>query len=100
MQSYYQEKYGCSLPISLVVSVGTGIQPESPLGNTDLLQTNSWFFFLSEISLMAEKAKNLLSLLTSAVCCSVCFIFKTIFIYVAWQCSYYCYLCTYLFLNC
>ena len=92
MQSYYQKKYGCSLPISLVVSVGTGIQPESPLGSTDLLQSNSWFFLLTEISVMAEKAKNLLSLLTSAVRCSVYFIF--IYTNVVRQCSYYCYLCT------
>ena len=46
-----------------MVSIGSGAQPDEPLGNTDLLKRN----FLSLLE-FGKKAQNLLSLIAACVC--------------------------------
>ena len=68
IQKHYRE-HGLKLPISIVVSVGSGKQPEKELGSID---ARDFFFFgthwfdLTQESVV-DKAKNFVTLLSNAV---------------------------------
>ena len=65
IQEYYQAK-GLKLPVSLVVSIGTGIPPDKELGSVDVqdyLSFGSHWFDGEHTS----KIKNLLTIMTKAV---------------------------------
>ena len=66
IQNYYRER-GQKFPVSLMVSIGSGRQPEQELGNTDardfLFFGTHWFVGESLI----DKTQNLTTLLSNAV---------------------------------
>ena len=68
IQKHYREQ-GLRLPVSIVVSVGSGRQPEMELGSIDARDFfffgKHWFDFAEE-SIM-DKATNFVTLLTNAV---------------------------------
>lgn len=68
IQNHYRER-GQKLPISLVVSIGSGRQPEEELGSTDardfLFFGTHWFNFKGES--LIDKTQNLTTLLSNAV---------------------------------
>ena len=75
IQNYHRER-GLDLPISLVVSVGTGIYPAEELGRVDahefLFFGKHWFSFTDTLK---RRAQSLISLLSNAVSSkSSCFI--------------------------
>ena len=67
IQDYYRSK-GQKLPISLIVSVGSGVMPDIELGNVDVHEyvhpSKLWFNLKEKLS---ERTKNLITLLGSAV---------------------------------
>ena len=68
IQNYYRER-GQKFPVSLMVSIGSGRQPEQELGNTDardfLFFGTHWFNFKAES--LIDKTQNLTTLLSNAV---------------------------------
>lgn len=72
IQNFYRQK-GTKLDIALVVSVGTGIFPPEELGTTNaqefLFFGKHWF---KSGDNLRKRAKNLITLLTTAVSASVC----------------------------
>ena len=68
IRNHYRER-GQKLPISLVVSIGSGRQPEKELGSTDardfLFFGPHWFNFKGES--LIDKTQNLTTLLSNAV---------------------------------
>ena len=68
IQNYYRER-GQKFPVSLMVSIGSGRQPEQELGNTDardfLFFGTHWFDFKGES--LIDKTQNLTTLLSNAV---------------------------------
>ena len=67
IQKYYRKK-GMKLPISLVVSIGTGKYPDTLLGNVDATEIlhfgRNWW---STVSSLGDRIKNLLSFMSQAV---------------------------------
>jgi len=67
IQKHYRE-HGQKLPISIVVSVGSGKQPEKELGSID---ARDFFFFgthwFNPQESFVDKAKNFVTLLSNAV---------------------------------
>ena len=67
IQKYYREK-GMKLPISLVVSIGSGQYPSQDLGNVD---ANEYLYFRSHwwkiVRGLGDRLKSLTSLLSNAV---------------------------------
>ena len=67
IQNYYRQQ-GIDLPIALVVSVGTGIQPSEELGRTDAQEFSfigkDWFKAKDTIK---KRTLNLIQLLSNAV---------------------------------
>jgi len=59
IQNYYWEK-GEKLPISLIVSVGTGICPNEELGSVDALS-------VTKMTALVSRVQNLLDLLKTSV---------------------------------
>ena len=65
IQDFYQ-KLGKRMNIACVVSLGCGVFPDVPLGNTDLHETLFGLNFLN-IQALQKKATNLLTVLRNAV---------------------------------
>ena len=67
IQNFHRELH-VNLPISMVVSIGTGVYPPEQLGSIDaqefLFFGKHWFSFSDNVK---SRARNLLSLLTNAV---------------------------------
>ena len=69
IQNFYRKR-GKKLPISLVVSVGSGKYPKQQLGNIDAQQflfCGPWFDLRGGSAGVRERTKNLLTMLTNAV---------------------------------
>ena len=68
IQNYYMEKRRETLPIALLVSVGTGVYPEEQLGKIDAQEFlhfgKHWFNLVDTVT---QRAQNLLVLLQGAV---------------------------------
>ena len=71
IQKHYQDR-GLKLPISLVVSIGSGQNPNEDVGNVDATQYlyfgRHWFNIVSHLT---DQIKSLTSLLSNAVSCSL-----------------------------
>ena len=69
IQNFYRKR-GKKLPISLVVSVGSGKYPKQQLGNIDAQQflfCGPWFDLRGGSTGVRERTKNLFTMLTNAV---------------------------------
>ena len=69
IQVHFRKK-GQRLPISIVVSIGSGQVPDSVLGNTDVtdvLQCHVGKKFLKVLSTLGDRIKSLTTLFSNAV---------------------------------
>ena len=67
IQNFYQ-KQKRKLPISLVVSLGSGIYPMEDLGDINAQELLYFGPQLLQMNTLMKRAKNLIALLTNAVC--------------------------------
>lgn len=71
IQKHYRDR-GLKLPISLVVSIGSGQYPDKDVGNVDATEYfylgRHWFNIVSRLS---DRIKSLTTLLSNAVSCAL-----------------------------